>query len=256
MKILILLLISMDVFAATANTLSGNNLLPTPTKQEIERSAEKIKIPSGVKISDSWLPYLNPAFEEFWTEGNHRPDAGFVLFARNPSVDNAKLWLLRMETKAKYLEVMFDSIAKAQQELIKSGILKDRYGVLAKAKSLPTPAIKQTLNKEGMAEIEIFFLFSSSCSHCKKLASTLKGFSNVSPLQVDETKSLFHFEGLPSSELATDSTKNEYLASGEVPVLVLHDPKTKTVNILKGNRPQEEILLAMASLINNRGENK
>lgn len=254
MKILIFLLLSTDIFAATANTLGGNLLSP-PTKHEIERSADRVKIPEGVKISDSWLPYLNPAFEEFWTEGTHRPDAGFVLFARDPSVENAKLWLLRMETKAKYLEVMFESVAKAQQDLIKTGIIKDRYGVLAKAKSLPSTK-KQSMNKEGMAEIEIYFLFSSSCSHCKKLASTLRSFPNVSPLQVDEKQRLHHFEGLPPSEIATDSTKKEYMSTGEVPVLVLHDPKTKTVNILKGNRPQEEILLAMASLINNRGENK
>lgn len=254
MKILLFLLISTDLFAASANTLAGN-LLPPPTKSEIEQSADRVQIPSGVKISESWLPYLNPAFEEFWTEGTHHPDAGFVLFARNPSVENAKLWLLRMETKAKYLEVMLDSISKAQQELLKSGLMKDRYGFLAKAKSLPQTN-KQSMNKEGMSQIEIFFLFSSTCPHCKNLANTLRGFSNVSPLQVDEKKELVHFEGLPSTEFATESTKNEYLHSREVPVLVIHDPETKTVNILKGNRSQEEILLAMASLINNRGDKK
>lgn len=250
MKLVIFIFFTTNLYAAQVNTLAGN-LLPSPSKSEIERSAERIQLPSDLKVSEVWLPYLNPAFEEFWMEGNHRPDSGFILFARNPTVENAKLWLLRMETKAKYLEVMLESISSAQKELIKRGLLKDRYGVLAPAKNLP-PTKKQSFNKEGMSNIEIFFLFSSTCSHCKNLAVTLKSFQNVSPLQVDSHSPLLNFEGLPPSEIATDNTKQEYLKSGEVPLLVLHDPKTKTVNILKGNRPQEEILLAMASLINNQ----
>lgn len=250
MKLIFLMFITTNLYAAQVNTLAGN-LLPSPSKSEIERSAERIKLPSDLKVSEVWLPYLNPAFEEFWTEGNHRPDAGFVLFARNPTVENAKLWLLRMETKAKYLEVMLESISSAQRELLKRNLLKDRYGLLAPAKNLP-PIKKQSSIKEGTSNIEIFFLFSSTCSHCKHLASTLKAFQNVSPLQVDSRSPLMNFEGLPPSEMATDNTKQEYLKTGEVPLLVLHDPKTKTVNILKGNRPQEEILLAMASLLNNQ----
>lgn len=254
MKLLILLFLSTNLLAAQFNTLQGN-VLPPPSKSEIEQTAERIKIPSEVKVSDSWLPYLNPAFEEFWNEGNHHPDAGFVLFARNPSKENAKLWLLRMETKAKYLQIMLEAVTEAQKDLIKKGLMKDRYSVLTQAKALPKNQ-KQTFNKEGTSALEIYFLFSSACSHCKKLAITLKAFPNVSPLQVDSQEDPTHFEGLPLTEFATESTKQEYLKNGEVPVLVLHDPKTKTVNILKGNRPQEEILLAMASLMNNRGENK
>lgn len=250
MKSLLLFLFSASVHAAQVNTLEGN-VLPPPSKKEIEKSAERIKLPPDVKITEAWLPYLNPAFEEFWTEGNHRPDAGFILFARNPTVENGKLWLLRMETKAKYLEVMLNSISTAQKDLIKRGLIKDRYGVLAPAMNLPQTK-KKTLSKEGMGNIEIFFLFSSACSHCKNLAQTLKSFKNVSPLQVDSNSEVLHFEGLPQTEMASEATKKEYLQAGEVPVLVIHDPQRKTVNILKGNRSQEEILLAMASLINNQ----
>lgn len=254
MKFVLPFIFSANLYAAQFNTLQGN-VLPPPSKSEIEQTAERIKIPAEVKVPESWLPYLNPAFEEFWNEGNHHPDAGFVLFARNPSVENAKLWLIRMETKAKYLQVMLESVTVAQKELIKKGLLKDRYGTLTQAKSLPKPP-KQTHVKEGMSALEIYFLFSSTCSHCKRMAATLTNFPNVSPLQVDSQQSLTHFEGLPPTEVATESTKKEYLKTGEVPTLVLHDPETKTVNILKGNQPKEQILLAMSLLLSNRGEKK
>lgn len=254
--LILLLLLSNTLYAARVNTSEGN-LLPSPTKEEIEQSADRVKIPIKTNIPESWVPYLNPAFEEFWTEGNHRPDTGFVLFARNPSVENAKLWLLRMETKATYLQVMFNSVVVAQKDLIKQGLIKDRYNSIEKARSLPPTKVKQNgVSKEELSELEIFFLFSSTCPHCKRLALTLKAFPNVSPLQVDSSEKLTNFESLPASEMATEDTKSAYLQTAEVPVLVIHDPTNKTVNILKGNRSQEEILLAMASLLNTRGDKK
>lgn len=257
MKILLFILLSMNAYAARVNTSEGNKL-PSPSKEEIVKTADRIQIPRELKIPENWLPYLNPAFEEFWSEGNHRPDTGFVLFARNPSVENAKLWLIRMETKAKYLQLMLNSVMLAQKELISSGVIKDRYNMVTTAKALPH--VKKDTNisvsKQEIDQIEIFFLFSSKCPHCKALAQTLKSFNNVSPLQVDIQNELLNFENLAKTEIANEETINSYVKQGEVPVLILHDTKASNINILKGNRTQEEIILAMASLINARASEK
>lgn len=225
----VLYLISLSTYANRVNTLEGGNSIPTPSEKEISQCAESVKIPKDIKISDEWKPFLNPAYEEFWTEGNHKADSGFILFARNPTKDNAKLWLIRMETKAKYLEVMMKQTIDAQKELVKNGLIEDRYGMVSSATFLPNsnPNNHQTdfknlikKGKEGTLSVEMYFLFSPTCKYCEKMSNTLAGFKNVQPLQVTGDK-LRDFNGLPKTTLATKETIDKYASDGAVPVLVI-----------------------------------
>jgi len=261
MKYLIVLMIlcwGHASIAARVNTTQGEGTtktLPPPNESEILNSAKAIKLPKNLKVPDTWMPYLNPAFEEFWTEGNHRPDTGFVLFARNPNKENAKLWLIRMETKAKYLQSMFKHISDAQTELIREGIISDRYGSVTPAiNGLPVKKKIKPASKDKLNELEVFFLFSSTCGYCESLSKKLISFKNIVPLQVDKTNPLKNFNLLPQSEYATEETMDAYIPSREVPVLVIHDPKERNVNILKGDQSSEEIILAMSTLISARGK--
>ena len=45
------------------------------------------------RVSEDWKPYLDDSKAEFWKEGNHIPDQGFLLLLTNRSLENAKLWL-------------------------------------------------------------------------------------------------------------------------------------------------------------------
>jgi hypothetical protein len=259
--ILIISLMSFSAFANRANTLEGNNTLAGPTEKEISQSAERVKIPGGVKIPDEWRPFLNPAYEEFWTEGNHKADAGFILFARNPTKENAKLWLIRMETKAKYLEVMMSKTAEAQKELVSEGLIEDRYGMVSSATFLPSSApSNHQMNIKGLikkgrgkvSSVEMYFLFSPTCPYCEKMSESLSGFKNVQPLQVVGEK-LRDFKGLPKTTIATKETIEKYAPDGAVPVLVIHDPKSNKINVVKGYLSKEEVYVSIAKLLESKG---
>jgi hypothetical protein len=57
----------------------------------INSALSLVKLPDNLKIPEKWKAYLNPTTDVFWSEGNHTPDAGFLLFAKDPTVENAKL---------------------------------------------------------------------------------------------------------------------------------------------------------------------
>lgn len=255
-----MLLINFSAFANRANTLEGNNTLAAPTEKEITQNAERIKIPGDLKIPDEWKPFLNPAYEEFWTEGNHKADAGFILFARNPTKENAKLWLIRMETKAKYLEVMMSKTAEAQKELVNDGLIEDRYGMVSNATVLPRstssnnqPDIKKLVKtgKGKISSVEMYFLFSPTCSYCEKMSESLSGLKNVQPLQVVGEK-LRDFKGLPKTAIATKETIEKYASDGAVPVLVIHDPNSNRINVVKGYMSKEEVYVSIAKLLDSK----
>jgi thioredoxin-related protein len=259
--VLMIFIVNSSAFANRANTLEGNNSLAKPTEKEISQSADRVKIPENFKIPDEWMPLLNPAHEEFWVEGNHKADAGFILFARNPTKENAKLWLIRMETKAKYLEVMMSKTAEAQKELVSEGLIEDRYGMVSNATFLPrsTPRNNQVniknLIKNGMGKIssvEMYFIFSPTCPYCEKMSESLSGFKNVQPLQVISGK-LRDFKGLPKTTIATKETLEKYAPDGAVPVLVIHDPKSNKVNVVKGYLSKEEVYISIAKLLDSKG---
>lgn len=248
--------------APRVNTEAGNfplRVLPAPTKEELKRGAEVAKLPSNLKIPPEWVPYLNRATEEFWTEGNHRPDAGFVLLARNPSKETAKLWLLRMEAKARALTEMYGFVAEAQKELVRGGFMADRFPTsVARQGALPgkeAPKTQGSVTDKDLKELQFYFLFSPSCGHCAELAETLIPFPNVVPLQVTEGP-LKNFPGLPKSTYATKETKEAYLKEGVTPVVVVSWPKKNIVTTLTGNHSTEDLLLAAATVVSTSSPKK
>ena len=249
------------------------NILPPPTKEDLKRGSEEIKIPKNIKVPEEWKAYLNPATEEFWTEGNHRPDAGFVLFARNPNKDTAKLWLLRMEAKAKELQILFPIILQAQKELVHEGYMVDRYNMVKNSTGdsfLPVVAPNSTPSQElefspkqvnstpqkkfipptasDLKSLSFYFLFRPGCIHCENLSKFLVGFPNVVPLQIT-TEPLVDFPGLTKSNYASPQTVKNYDPAGETPYLIISNPKIKKVTILKGEQSTESILFSAASVL-------
>ena len=199
-----------------------------------------------IEVPKEWESLLDSTKEVFWEEGNHKPDAGFVLFAKNPSLEGARLWLLRMERKAEVLQEIFPLVKKAQEDLVKEGLLKDRYHVV-KAKSSQISKSKNTPTLDGLT---FFFLFSSKCPVCQSMSEHLVGL-NAIPLQVDNAP-LKHFKGLNPSVFATAETTKSYLTKGVVPVLVIFDKKTNQVIVLDGLKTKEEIIIASAELSNKK----
>ena len=250
-----------DVFAqerpSRVNTQPSPNHLPAPTVTEVKRGANAIKIPKNVSVPPEWIPLLNRAYEEYWMEGNHRPDAGFVLFARNPSKETAKLWLLRMESKAQNLEELFGYVKQAQTELVSSGLMPDRYNMVnqpapqavPKSSSWVDPIKASDSRKEAFRDLQFFFLYSPTCPHCARQAQNLVGFPNVHPLQVT-SGDLAKWPGLPVSEYATQETIQAYVRDGEqpgaIPVVAIYQPKTNQILKMKGVRSAQEILAAAA----------
>jgi hypothetical protein len=235
------------------NTGEAARVLPPPTSAEVEKGATAIKLPVDVKVPPEWVPLLNRAYEEYWMEGNHRPDAGFVLFARNPSKETAKLWLLRMESKAKNLEQLFAFVREAQTELVRGGLMEDRFGMVtgsAKAQALPAAktASAPSATPEALSSVEFFFLFSPTCPHCARQAETLAGFPNVRPLQVTEGP-VKDWPGLPPSDRATKETLETYLQGGGVPVTVIFHRASNRLVKLTGARSAEEMLATAGAVL-------
>jgi hypothetical protein len=249
------------------------NVLPAPTKEDLKRGFQVVKIPKNINVPQEWKPYLNPATEEFWTEGNHRPDAGFVLFARNPSKDTAKLWLLRMEAKAKELQILFPIILQAQKELVHDGYMVDRYNMVKNSTGdsfLPSIASNSVSSQElelshqlesavpqkkfvppsatDLKGLSFYFLFRPGCIHCENLSKSLVGFPNVIPLQIT-TEPLVNFPGLAKSNYASPKTVENYDPTGETPYLIISNPKIKKITILKGEQSTESILFSAASVL-------
>lgn len=196
----------------------------------------------GQSIPEEWKSYLNPKDPKFWTEGNHVPDAGFLLFATNPSKETAKLWVLRMEMKAKKTKELYTYVMEANTELMEKGLVENRYG-------LSKPSSK---DKNLTSQVLIYFLFSKDCQPSRRLAQVLKGFENVVPLQAHDGP-LYHFEGLEKSQRATKETLSAYSQDGTVPLLILYDAKNKSYTRMQGFQTREKILEAISFLFRKGG---
>lgn len=207
-------------------------------------SSEKANKKNANNIPAAWVPYLNPTYEEFWSEGNHRPDAGFTMFARDPTPENARLWLIRMETKAKLLGKMQAVVDREYAKLIQQGVIEDRYGIVkSSAKISSTDKINVSLN-----QTTIDLIFTPSCSFCSKQAGILRRLNaKVIPKQVGGDK-LKHFEKFPTSTWATTDEIEKYAQGGQVPVLVIHDSQTQEIALLQGVQDENKIKRAVLAL--------
>ncbi len=101
----------------------------TTTGNVLERSV--VKIPSNLQVPEQWKALLNPQTDDFWNEGNFKPDQGFVIWAKNPTIENAKLYLIRMNAKRDRLHIMQQQQDQANKELIKLGVIANDYDFLA-----------------------------------------------------------------------------------------------------------------------------
>lgn len=212
------------------------------------------KLDVAKNAPEEWKELLNPKTNRFWKEGNHTPDEGFLLFAKNPTnKEYAKFWLLRNEIKAEQLALMQATVDEAQRELFLEGKIKDRYHQFKKNNSpvkVQKAETNQTPNisKADLKKLNFYFIFSSTCPHCSDLAKKLKNIPDVRPLQAD-SKALKNYEGLIQSTRATPETLTNYAPDGVVPVIVIHNPKTNAATRIVGNKTIEEYLMASAELL-------
>jgi len=227
--------------SAKHNTSLGNK-----TSLESDASPRKYEIPS------EWGKYLDPASEEFWTEGNYRPDKGFLLLLKDRTLENAKLWLLRMEKKAEVAEEVMALVIQAQEELVREGKIKDRYGMVS---SSPEFAPLQKLYKSQLSSLAYFFVFKPGCFACEKLAINIKELPNVMPLQASPGE-IYHWPGLPETKRASKETLKDYVGDGAVPVLVVADPTMGRVTKLVGVQSREKIMQTSVRLLKLRYKEK
>jgi thiol-disulfide isomerase/thioredoxin len=201
----------------------------------------------------SWQPLIDPKNPEFWREGNHVPDAGYLQLFREMTPESAKLLILRGEIKALYMQKALALLENAQRELVQAGLVRDRYNTVTASspqivRQQPTPQ----LHPDQLKGLQYFFIFSPTCPHCKRLAESLMGLQNVYPLQADKS-AIFHFPGMHPSEYATSETLKKYAPDGAVPVLVIHRMKDNRAVVLRGSMSAEEVLMASAQLLGSKG---
>ena len=82
-------------------------------------------ISSGVQ--KEWIDLLDETTERFWREGNHRVDDGLLILLRNPSLENARNYLLRMDKKRNRLHEVYSFVEKANKQLLQEGKISDDY---------------------------------------------------------------------------------------------------------------------------------
>ncbi len=201
----------------------------------VQSQPQTVKVPTDIAVPSEWKKLIDPSTDEFWNEGNFRPDTGFVLWAKNPSIDNAKLYLIRMNAKRDRLHVMQKQQEQANRELIKLGVIANDYDFLAQATSSDSKAPLSSIS-----QTQIFFLFTPTCPHCKRQGQILSGQSNVTPMQIGG-KELLHFPNLPQSVWATKEDVDRYAADKVVPVLLVYDRQSNNMASLKGVHTTQEI---------------
>lgn len=194
-----------------------------------------IKIPSELTVPAEWQSLLNPSTDEFWTEGNFKPDAGFILWAKNPTINNAKLYLIRMNAKRDRIHVMQGQQEQANKELIKLGVIANDYNFLASATRTDPKGVLASVDNT-----QIFFIFNPTCPHCKRQAQILAHRSNVIPMQIGGSE-LINFPDLPPSVWATKEDIDRYAADKVVPVLLIYDQKSNQIVSAKGVHTLQEI---------------
>lgn len=231
-----IIVVSMLILSSYRSHTTEPISVSPPSKVDIDNAARLMD--NKTEVPDNWKPFINPSFSEFWTEGHTKADSGFILFARNPTPENAKLWLIRMENKRKMLLTMQGLIDQVYPELVSSGEIVDYYNLVsAVSKNSPKPALQ---NIKLASDITLYFLFSPTCPHCKSQAEILKNVSShVVPLQVSGGE-LLHFKGFKHTEWADNETKNKYV-KGKVPVILVYNQSSQKIAKLSGVKRLLEI---------------
>lgn len=223
------------------------------TTRNYDNKYEKKGRTTSTHIPKKWIKYIDESQDEFWQEGNHLPDQGFVILLKEPTLTNAKLWLLRMEKKANRAEEVMALVLKAQEELVREGKIKDRYGMVMS--NNPEYAPIKKLYQDQFKSLSYFFIFKPGCHACIKTAENLEGFPNVMPLQATQGE-LFQWDNLPNTRKASRETLNDYAKDGSVPVIVIADPIKNRVSKLKGLQTKQQIMEASVNLLKLRFSEK
>ena len=207
-----------------------------------ERPIGVVSLPRGLDVPAEWRNLLNPAADEFWIEGNFKPDQGFLLWAKNPTVQNAKLYLIRMNAKRDRIHLMQKQQELANKELISQGVIANDYDFLAKLSLAAAPQSQGVLSGT-----HIFFLFHPSCPHCAKQAQILGGQSNVTPMQVGGNE-LLNFPNLPPSIWARKEDIEQYAKEKVVPILLILSNTANKMVSAKGVHTLAQIQEIVSSL--------
>lgn len=235
------------------NTAQGRARLASATEQSelaVSAAQKLCRVPLNCA---AWQHLIDPKKPEFWKEGNHLPDEGYIRLFQEMTPDAAKIFLLRGEIKALYMERASALLDQASRELISAGLMRDRYNVMSS--KAPVQIAQRQAPKpdaDALKALQYFFIFSPTCPICKQQSQSLVGFPNVYPLQVDQGK-LFNFPALNPSDHASKETIAKYAPDQSVPVLVIYKTKGNKSVVLKGGPlTSEQILLASAELLRSK----
>lgn len=229
--------------AFTQTSTSATRRVTTNDSNLISEPSKTITNPKDLHVPLEWKNLLDPTTDEFWMEGNHRPDQGFLLWAKNPSIENAKLYLIRMNAKRDRLHLMQKQQELANKELIKHGVIANDYNFLAEMQPIAAKS------QEKWAATHLFFIFSPDCPHCKKQAEVLAGLENVTPMQIGGDK-LVYFDRLPATVWARKEDIEQYVKEKVVPVLLIFSSSTSKMVSVKGVHSLPEIEKISKSLAN------
>ncbi len=230
-----------DAFAERRVTTNEGNALS-------KTDSRRVQIPKDLKVPLEWQQLIDPTQDSFWVEGNFKPDQGFLLWAKNPTVDNAKLYLIRMNAKRDTLHIMQKQQELANKELISKGIIANDYDFLAGQ----TGRVASRSDSDDLRDFHIFFLFHPDCGHCKRQAQILSGKNNVTPLQVAGEK-LVQLNGLPPSIWAEKSDVEKYAPNRSVPVLLIFSSENNKMVSVQGVHTIDEIK-QIAQALRQKGE--
>lgn len=244
----------------------NNDTTPLLSDDEKVRLRKFFGIPD-IDIPDEWEKYIYPAYEEFWKEGNHLPDAGIVLWGRDPTPEKAKLYLIRYAIKRNATKKLQEQSFQANLELIHAGLIADDYN-FATWTSFDKKANKYVVNSKNTSsssplkfdrslfdDHNIFFLFASWCKFCEKQSQILLNASNVIPIQVDVNNDTKNFHGLPESNKISASALDKYLpecatknSDCQFPTLIIYNKNKKTYAKLRGVQTISQIVETMNKL--------
>jgi hypothetical protein len=243
----------LSLFCLCLTTLSSaafsDRRVTTNKGNTSSKTDSRVSLPSDLKVPLEWQKLIDPTQDDFWNEGNFKPDQGFLIWAKNPTIENAKLFLIRMNAKRNTLHIMQKQQEIANKELIKLGVIANDYDFLTQQ----TGKLSQVIESD-LKGVHIFFLFHPTCSHCKKQAQILSGRNNVTPMQV-AGDSLVQLEGLPPSIWAEKEDINKYASNKVVPVLLIYSNKTNSITNLSGVHTLDEIKEVVRALEKKGGKN-
>lgn len=239
-----------------------------PTEDEIKKGIGWVKFPSNLHIPEEYKKYIYTNNDEFWKEGNHIPDAGYLEMMKNPTPNNARLLILRNIIKRNAMHYAYQLIYQENLNLIKSGIIPDDHkfmngstidvntgtwipnykspletNIKAKPNSKLTKKHPQVIGK---------LFYHSKCRYCRETANNIASLKNVIAIQIDKNNKLKIFKGYEKrSRYISNSERDEYIPECfgkkngkekcQVPVTYVENEANNKIIRLKGNSSLQKV---------------